>query len=161
MRTYTLDMANDLNRMDVAVPPVDSGIPGQGGFGRVVVVTTPLDILQAQEAVLALAGERGFGPRDANVAVAVVSRMASALLTLSGEAVMRLEPVKGAAGFSVEGQGGVIRCDSDRRRIEASVVRLLGHDDWTVPSDGAPRASARKTFIKSEARCAWTSRQAY
>ena len=153
-------MGNNLGRVDVAVPPIDRRIPGQGEPSRVVVVTTPLDILQAQEAVLALGGSLGFGTSDVNAAVAAVSRMASALLTYSGEAAMRFAPAKGSAGLEVEGQGGVAKCESDSRRIAASVVRLLGQDDWRVLSDGGPRVSARKTFLKKGAKRPWTSQPA-
>lgn len=153
-------MGNDLSRVDVSVPPIDSLIPGQGGLSRVVIVSTPLDILQAQEAVLAFGGSLGFASHDINAVVAAVSRMASALLTYSGEATMRFAPAKRAAGLEVEGQGGVVQCESDRRRIAASVVRLLSQDDWSVPSDGGPRVSARKTFLKKGALRAWTRQPA-
>lgn len=156
---YNDSMANDLNRQDVALPPVDGRILIPGGSGRFVVVTTPLDILQVQESVLELGGAFGLGSRDVNAAVAAVSRLASALLTYSGEAAMRFSPAKGGAGLEVEGRGGLVACDADRRRIEAGIVRLLGHDDWTVPSDGGSRVSARKTFRKNEEKRVCTNQQ--
>ena len=154
-------MGNDLSRADAALPPVDGRVPGPGGVACVVVVTTPLDILQAQETVLALGGALGFSAHDVNAAVAAVSRMASALLTYSGEATMRFASAKSVRGLEVEGQSGVAKCESDRRRIATSVVRLLEHDDWAVSSGGGPRVSARKTFLRSEERRPWMTRQAY
>lgn len=139
-------MANNLRRVELALPPLDGRVPVQCGPGRIVGVTTPLDIIQAQEAVLEIGAGLGFAPKDVGAAVAAVSRMASALLTYTGEATMRAAPAENASGLEVEVLGGAVKCDSDRRRIAASVVRLLGHDEWTVPSDGGARVSARKTF---------------
>lgn len=135
---------------DASIATSDGRAEVLGGSSRVVRVTTPLDILQAQEAVLTIGGALGLRPHDVHMAVAVVSRMASALLTYSGEAVVRLAPARGVSGLEVEGHGGVIPCDSDRRKIEASIVRLLGTDEWTVPADVGPRVSARKTFFRKE-----------